>query len=183
MRCYYCHPNGSSWKLLVESGRWMMMMVEDENIQVDKRRCWNAGLAGCVGRWMETMEGHSRLWRLLQKRYTIPPDHPPPMSATNPSPSRPACSVWSDCWSERCTTAGLLGGGWEGQQATFLPSTVTQSQTIFVSVAPLSAAQSTQHLKSRLSPDHSQCVFHSDLHICSLNFSNSTILPLFLPLI
>ena len=137
-----------------------MMMVQDENIQVDKRRCWNAGLAGCVGRWMETMEGHSRLWRLLQKRYTIPPDHPPPMSATNPSPSRPACSVWSDCWSERCTTAGLLGGGWEGQQATFLPSTVTQSQTIFVSVAPLSAAQSTQHLKSsRLSPDHSQCVF------------------------
>ena len=181
MRCYDCHPNGSSWELLLESGRWMMMMVEDENIQVDKRRCWNAGLAGCVGRWMETMEGHSRLWRLLQKRYTIPPDHPPPMSATNPSPSRPACSVWSDCWSERCTTPGLLGGGWEGQQATFLPSTVTQSQTIFVSVAPLSAAQSTQHLKSRLSPDHSQCVFHSEL--CSLNFSK-TILPfLFGPLI
>ena len=153
-----------------------MMMVEDENIQVDKRRCWNAGLAGCVGRWMETMEGHSRLWRLLQKRYTIPPDHPPPMSATNPSPSRPACSVWSDCWSERCTTPGLLGGGWEGQQATFLPSTVTQSQTIFVSVAPLSAAQSTQHLKSRLSPDHSQCVFHSELHMFAqfFQFNNSS---------
>ena len=122
-----------------------MMMVQDENIQVDKRRCWNAGLAGCVGRWMETMEGHSRLWRLLQKRYTIPPDHPPPMSATNPSPSRPACSVWSDCWSERCTTPGLLGGGWEGQQATFLPSTVTQSQTIFVSLR--SSKYSTSQVK------------------------------------
>ena len=44
----------------------------------------------------------------------------------------------------------------------------------------LSPPQSTQHLKSRLSPDPSQCVFHSEL--CSLNFSK-TILPfLFGPL-